>query len=371
MLLSILVFIFILGILVFAHELGHFLAAKQRGVRVEEFAFGFPPRLFGIRRGETLYSLNLIPVGGFVRLSGESPDGVTVKKDGSEPDADDPRSFRSRPLWERVLIVAAGVAGNVILAWLLFSLAHVIGMPSVIKDGETGVGEVRVVITSVAPGSPAQAAGIRPGDGISELRAPDQELYRVTVVEDVQRFVAAHRGMEIMLIVERSGKKDELRVTPRTNAPEGEGALGIAMVRTGTRSYPWYAALFKGVATTWRSSVMIVQGIGKLLMALVTQGRLVADVAGPVGIAVLSREAALLGVSYLIFFAAILSLNLAVINSLPLPALDGGRLLFLIIEWAKGSPVSRRAEQIAHTAGFGFLILLLALVTYRDIARIL
>lgn len=368
MLLSIIVFIFILGILVFAHELGHFLAAKQRGVRVEEFAFGFPPRLFGIRRGETLYSLNLIPVGGFVRLSGESPDGVTVKKD---EDADDPRSFRSRPLWERVLIVAAGVAGNVTLAWLLFSLAHVIGMPSVVEDSETGVGKAHVVITSVAPGSPAEAAGIRPGDVILEFRAPDREPGGATAVEDVQRFIGAHRGMEVMLTVERNGKKDELRATPRTSAPEGEGALGIAMVRTGTRSYPWYAALFEGAVTTWRSSVMIVQGIEKLLMALATEGRLVADVAGPVGIAVLSREAALLGVSYLIFFAAILSLNLAVINSLPLPALDGGRLLFLIIEWVKGSPVSRRAEQITHTAGFAFLILLLALVTYRDIARIL
>lgn len=370
MFLSIVIFIFILGLLVFAHELGHFLAAKQRGVRVEEFAFGFPPRLFGIRWGETLYSLNLIPVGGFVRLSGETPDGVTVKESVADTDTNDPRSFRSRPLWERGLIVMAGVLGNVLLAWILFSVAHIIGMPSVLDTGETGGGEVRVVITSVEPGSPAEVRGIRPGDVISRLRAPDQELGKITTIEEVQSFIAVRRGKEIAITVERAGKKEEVRAVPRISVSEGKGALGIAMVRTGTRRYPWYAAPLQGAITTWQSGRMIIGGIARLLAALVTHGRLIADVAGPVGIAVLSHEAALLGFSYVIFFTAILSLNLAVINSLPLPALDGGRFFFLIIEWLKGSPVSRRVEQIAHTTGFAFLVLLLVLVTYRDIARI-
>jgi regulator of sigma E protease len=371
MIISIIIFIFILGILVFAHELGHFLAAKQRGVRVEEFAFGFPPRLFGIRRGETLYSLNLIPVGGFVRLAGETPDGVTIKAKEAELNADDARSFRLKPLWERSVIVLAGVAGNVVLAWLLFSIAHAVGMPSVLEDNERGLGDVSVIITLVEPGSPAESAGLRAGDVISYLRAPDQELQGITVVKEVQSFIAAHRGTEIAIAVERGDKKETVRAQPRTNAPEGQGALGIAMVRTGTRSYPWHTAFLQGAITAWQSTILIIKGMGRLLLALVTEGRLIADVAGPVGIAVLSREAALLGFSYMVFFTAILSLNLAVINSLPLPALDGGRFLFLIIEWLKGSPVSRRAEQTAHAAGFAFLVMLLVLVTYRDVLKLL
>lgn len=377
MILSILIFIFILGLLVFAHELGHFLVAKGRGVKVEEFGFGFPPRLFGIRRGETLYSLNLIPLGGFVKLFGEAEGGEP--RSPVEPQTDnltksdfvrlDPRAFAARSLGERASIVVAGVVGNVFLAWFLFSLAHGIGVPTVGDDGDGTLRSGRVVITDVAAGSPASLNGLLPGDAIGRLEVGARALDPVVSVDAVQQFVNAHRGEELTLTVRRAGEERAIAVTPRVAPPAGEGALGIAMTYTGIRSYPWYEAFVRGAITTARFGWAIVSGFAMLVYALLAEGRVVADVAGPVGIAVLSHEATLLGFSYLVFFTALLSLNLAVINVLPLPALDGGRLLFLAIEWFKGSPVSQKAERVAHTAGFAFLMALMILVTYRDVLR--
>lgn len=371
MFLSIVIFIFILGLLILVHEAGHFIVAKRRGVRVEEFGFGFPPRLFGVKKGETVYSLNLIPLGGFVKLFGESPDGVTSQE--KEALVSDRRSFAFRPIGERALIVTAGVAGNLLLAWLLFSLAHGVGLTGVIDDGEReeNYASVAVVVVGVSPSSPAERGGIRPGDTILRLRdLENREKLAIGKVAQVQSFVKASRDRVLAVTVLRDGEKRELDVLARSNPPPGEGALGIALARTGTRSYRLHRALLQGALTTAALTRSLIVGLGSLFFTLFSQGRLIADVAGPVGILVLSREAARLGFSTLIFFTGILSLNLAIINVLPFPALDGGRLLFLAVEKLKGSPVSRRAERLAHTAGFAFLIALMLLITYRDVARL-
>ncbi|MDP3794399.1 MAG: M50 family metallopeptidase [bacterium] len=282
------------------------------------------------------------------------------------------RSFATRSFGERAAIVMAGIIGNVLLAAVLFSIAHGIGVATVVEGDETGFRNVAVTIVSVAPGSPAAEGGLKSGDNIVRIvDARGERLDPVRRVEEVQEFIQAHRGEPLGLSIERAKSTEELTVLPRLNAPEGEGALGIAMVRTGIRSYPWYEAVIQGVLTTIAFTELLVVGLASLFAALFTQGKLIADVAGPVGIAMLSREALLAGFAQLIFFTGVLSLNLGIINAFPFPALDGGRFMLLVIERLRGVPLSQRAETVIHTTGFAVLMLLMAAVTWRDIARIL
>src|SRR3990172_8193126 len=284
--LSIIVLIFIFGLLIFVHELGHFMAAKRAGVKVEEFGFGFPPRLFGVKRGETIYSLNLLPLGGFVKIFGEEGEGEG-----------DPRSFISKKLGTRAVIVAAGVTMNFVLAVFLLSVGHTVGLPIIVDE---------------------------------------------TV---------------------------EKALVPRVSPPPGEGAIGIAMVKTAIVSHPWYIAIWKGIESVFSLTIALVSGFYWILKGLILKGTLIAEVAGPVGIAVLISETTKLGFNYVLQFAAVLSINLAIINFLPFPALDGGRLIFFGIEKVKGSPVNPKVEKYIHMAGFALLILLMLVVTFKDITK--
>ena len=355
-----LIFIIIfISILILVHEWGHFYAARRLGVRVDEFGIGFPPRLFSTIRRGVRYSFNLFPFGGFVRIFGEHGEGE-----------DNRASFAGRSAWQRFLILAAGVGMNLILAWVLFSGASAIGVPrSAGEDGEELVG-VPVSILGTLPGSPAEEAGLKLGDQILEIRAPEVSL-RIEKEEDIQQFVAAYKGEEIILVIRRQGEIREFAVVPRISVPEGEGPLGVALGRVVIERSPWYLAPVAGARTLARSIVAIIAGLAVFFLELFSRGRVPGGVSGPIGILIIAQDSVALGIAYFLQFIGLLSVNLAILNFLPIPALDGGRALFVLIEKIKGSRVNPRVEQIAHGLGFMLLVLLMLLVTYKDIARVL
>jgi regulator of sigma E protease len=366
MFLTIVVFILILGLLIFVHELGHFITAKRAGIKVEEFGFGFPPRIFGIKKGETLYSLNLLPLGGFVRIHGE--EGKPTDKQSAN-DSDKKRAFYNKPIRTRAGILIAGVTMNLLLAAFLLSIGYWLGLPAMVDDQATGLEGMKVQITQVVFDSPAGQADIKIGDTIKELTFGGQ-LLKVSQVEQMQKFVDTYRGEEITVVIQRGNEILEKTLVPRVNPPENEGPLGIGLARTAIVSYPWYRALFMGVTSTVNLTWIIIVALGSILWQLIMTGRLAIEIAGPVGIFNLTGQAAQLGFIYILQLTALISINLAIINILPFPALDGGRLLFLAIEKIKGSPVSQKIERTAHTVGFMILIILMIAVTWRDVVRI-
>lgn len=356
--LTILVFIITLGVLVFFHELGHFIMAKRAGAKVEEFGFGFPPRIFGIKRGETIYSINWIPVGGFVNIVGENGEGKC-----------DNRSFASKTIWQRFQILAAGVTANVFLAVILFSMVAYIGFPYLYdEDTAKGVSGLKIAIMEVAPDSPAEAAGINPGDVILSLRSEgSNDAADIKSIGDVKGFVGNNLGKNIIFKIQRGDKILDLKAEARLNNPKTEGATGISLgAISAPVSFGLIESVRQGVVKTWDVGSFIVITLFSLLKELFTTGKTTEPLSGPVGIAVMVGQATQLGISYVLQFMGLLSVNLAIVNALPFPALDGGRILFLIIEKIKGKPVSADLEGKFHFAGMMILLLLMVLVTYKD-----
>jgi len=353
--------ILILGILIFAHEFGHFIAAKKSGVRVEEFGFGFPPRIFSFKRGETVYSLNLIPVGGFVKIYGE---------ERGEKESKSKFAFYNKPHWQRAIILCAGVLMNLLVAAIFLSIVHSIGIPTIIENkGESIARNIQIQIIDVAKNSPAEIAGIKIGDAIQKLSYKNESV-QVSTIEQVQNFISLHIGEEIEMELKRAGEIITVRVTPRPNPPEGEGATGIAMAKTGLISYPWYQSIWLGIKTTGQMTVTMISLFYLLIKTLISKGQMIGDVAGPVGIYSMTSQMVKLGWVYVLQFAAILSINLAILNALPFPALDGGRLLFLLIEKIKGKPIKFKTEKAANAIGFAILIILMIIVTFKDVIKL-
>jgi regulator of sigma E protease len=353
---TLITFILVLGLLVFVHELGHFVMARIVGVKVKEFGFGFPPRLWGVRRGGTIYSINWIPLGGFVRLHGE---------DGEERDAG---SFVAQRAWKRFLILIAGVSMNVVLAAAVFTVGFAMGLPTDMTTGTPTGGRVRdvqVQVIDVAKGSAAAAFGLQPGDGLLALNEQS-----IASVEDAQRIAREAGETNVAVSYRRSGEVVQGRVTlgkiPDTNLT----GLGVSLVKVGTVSYPLYRAVWEGILAAGGALWAIVQAFGQLIGNLAQTGSVGGDVAGPVGIAVLTGQVSRLGFAYLLQFVALLSLNLAIINILPIPALDGGRVLFLAIEKLRGKPLSHTVEAKIHSTGFAILIALVTLITFRDVIKL-
>ncbi|MEP7162892.1 MAG: RIP metalloprotease RseP [Candidatus Moraniibacteriota bacterium] len=370
--LTILIFVLILGLLVFVHELGHFITARRNGIKADEFGFGFPPRLVGFVKEETtgkykiiwgnqhvespqtVYSINWIPLGGFVRIKGEDPTGE---------EAHDPDSFAGKSAWVRLKVLGAGVVMNFLLAWLLFSVVLTIGFPQQVSPAERSkFSKTDVQILQVVKGSPAETMGLQPGDLLLKL-----DTQEVANLEMVSQYINGHAGEKISLTVTRGGTISTLSGVPRKNHPEGEGPLGISFSETAVVSYPWYLALWEGLRHTYGFTIEILTVFGTMIAGLFTGTKAQLDVAGPVGIIYLTKQMSELGFVYLIQFAAVLSINLGIINALPIPALDGGRMLFVIIEKLKGSPVSRKVEGYIHQFGFIALLLLMVIVTFHDL----
>src|SRR3990167_4975132 len=353
------IFIIVLGVLVFVHEFGHFIFAKKAGMKVEEFGFGFPPRIWGIKKGETLYSINAIPFGGFVKILGE----------GGE-EANNPRSFSSKPTGLRLKVIIAGVTMNFFLAVVLLMVTNFFGLRIGLIDDKTATiaKDKQVQIIEVSKDSPADKADIKLLDEVTGFKL-NGFFKAVSSAEDVQAFINENAGKTLIVVVQRNREILEKEIVPRVNPPAGQGALGVSLALTGVVSYPWYEAVWRGVYDAVILTMNTVIGYFMLFKMLLLKGKLIADVSGPVGIATLTGQAARMGINYLMQFTAMISINLAVLNIIPFPALDGGRALLIIIEKLKGSPVNKRAEQLVNTAGFALLVALMVYVTAKDITR--
>jgi len=395
--LAVIVFIIILGVLIFVHELGHFVVARRNGIRAYEFGFGFPPRAFGIQKisdpksgqkrwriiwgrhdgddkneerdredmeknnhkRSTIYSLNWIPIGGFVKIKGE---------DGEHKNDSD--SFSARSAWTRTKVLAAGVTMNFVLAWILISTGLMIGAPQAVEGGESPANS-KIQIAEIVKDSPAETMGLKIGDEISKAQiAPDGENVNFKNTQELQNYINSHKGEEIGLKIIRGKEAIDIKGAPRADYPEGQGPLGIAMAETQIVSYPWYEAIWKGLVSTGNLIITILVAFYGLLKGLIMGQSVGAEVTGPVGIAILTRDVTNLGLVYVLQFAALLSINLGIINILPIPALDGGRIFFILIEKIKGSPVTHKVEQAFHTAFFVLLITLMVAVTFHDVMKL-
>ena len=364
MMIEIILFIIILGILVLSHEFGHFLAAKLSGMRVDEFAFGFPPRLFRKKMGETRYAFNLIPFGGYVKIYGE--DG------GKTPRRDDPdygRRFTSKPLLSQAFVIVSGVLFNFILAWLLFAIGFMVGFPAITEGfNPEYVKDESIIITSVAPGSPADISGLTVGTQIiSVSRVGDSQ--NINSTEDLSAFIDG-RGDSITLGVITGENEQSIDLIPVEGIIADKVAIGVGLDKIGIVQLPIHRALWDSLIRTGELTIATVRGISNLIIDAIRGGASFDTISGPIGIYNLVGEAQQLGIMYVIGFTAIISISLGVINLLPFPALDGGRLLFVIIEAIKGSPIRPQVANAVNFLGFAILIGLMLLVTYGDLLKL-
>ena len=333
--------------LIIIHEFGHFILAKKFGIKVEEFGIGFPPRLFGKKIGETVYSFNLLPLGGFVKIYGE------------EGGVEDYRSFAGKPVWQRFLIILGGVIAFWIAAVVILSIvAGGWGVSTAISD-ETDLNNnfinPRVLVNRVYADTPAEQANLRPGDlmvGFSKTK-------------DFQQFIKDHQGKEVVFGVDRGGEILEKRA-------DIEEALGVELYRVATKTYPWYLAPWAGIKNTGHYTANIVYGwvvAGSWALGLseLPEGISEDDISvmGPVGIFVMLGEFFQMGTDAFLTMIAIIAIVLAMVNILPIPALDGGKLAFLIVEAVRGKPINYKLEQKINTVFFFLLISLMLFITFR------
>jgi len=355
-----LIFIAVLGVLVLIHEYGHFIMARRAGMKVEEFGFGFPPRLFGIKKGGTIYSINIIPFGGFVKILGE---------DGGE--RYNPESFGSKPISKRLKVVVAGVVMNIIFAVILLILGNIFGLRIGLFDEEIvrTARNKKIQIIEVVAESPAEKVGLQVLDEIKGFKLSNGDVLNVSTIEDVQTFTREHKGQKIHMIISKGPESVIKEIGPRIHPPPGEGSIGIAMALTGVVSYPWYEAIWRGIYDTFILIINVIYGYYLLFKTLLLDRTLIGEVSGPVGIASITGQAARVGFSYLMQFVALISVNLAVLNIVPFPALDGGRVIFLVIEKFRCAPMDKKIESAINGIGFALLITLMIYVTIKDISR--
>lgn len=371
---TIIIFLIILGLLILSHEFGHFFVAKRSGIRVDEFGLGFPPRLFGIRRGETVYSLNLIPFGGFVKIHGENPDEESLTG------ADRRRAINAQPKWIQAAVLIAGVTANLVLAWLLLIIAFATtGLPTqaaAVPAGYT-LDNPQVTIVEVGKNSPAAGAGLAAGDRLVHLRVSGSgERLSSPTIETIQSFVATHPTSEIIVgLIRDHGKNIKPTIAERAVRPsavglDGKPAIGVGLVVIGNLRLSLLRAILAGAQSTWHIASSVLVGFGSLLINIFNnQPGTLAQLTGPVGLVGIVGDASALGFGYLLFFTALLSINLAVLNLLPIPALDGGRLLFLLIEKIKKSPIKPALANAFNLGGFVVLMGLMLLITWNDILK--
>lgn len=329
-----------LVLLIVAHELGHFFAAKAFKLFVHEFGFGFPPRLWGIKRGETEYTLNALPLGGFVRIAGEDDD-----EEGSK--VPHKRLLSTQPPWKRALVIVAGVATNAAIAWVLLTFVFLVGTPHV------------VVITGAEPGSPAAAAGVKSNDLVTDYQS-------ATAFSEAAK---SSIGKNFTFSVQRGSETVLINATPRTPTELHPGALGVSLTEGGIDRVAFWRAPWEALKSTWSLTVATITGFVTLITNLFS-GSVPSDVVGPVGIVSTAGQIGSIGAIYLIQMLAIISINLAVLNLLPIPALDGGRFYLILVEWISGKKVPKWLETRMNAVTFLLLIGLMLLLTARDVFRL-
>jgi regulator of sigma E protease len=424
MILAIIIFIFVLGLLVFVHESGHFIAAKKGGIKVEEFAFGFPPRLFafrvqrirrlkeldtheeikfeiddmksganekiketiteeidtskksrtiwnwkfawgpksvskllesGLKNNQTIYGINAIPLGGYVKLFGE--EGTHLK---------DPKSFYGKPLGSRFFVIVAGVLMNLILGWILFSVGYSIGLPVTATNPSTIPNAkitTDIIVSDALPNTPAKSVGISKGDIITGANSTT-----FATADNMTKFTKANMGKSIILDVKSYGSVKKIPVTLSKNS---DAPLGVSILESQKIKVPFWQAPWTGLKEVWNIIVAIFVALGSFFGTLFKTGHASGTgVVGPVGIWFIFQTATKLGFSYILQLTALISINLGIINILPFPALDGGRLIFWLIELIRRKRITPRIEGIVHSIGFALLIILILVITFRDIMSI-
>lgn len=362
MILTLIIALLSLVALMVIHEFGHFIIAKKFGVRVDEFGIGYPPRLFGKKFGETLYSINLLPLGAFVRIYGE------------EGGVDDYRSFVGQAIWKRVLIILGGVIAFWIASYIIFSVMFFMGADLPISDAPaSGLTNVRVQILSVSKDSPADVGGIKAGDIILNLKSQDKSIV-VNTVKDFQDFTKENAGKEVTATVKRGSETFDTNLNIRAEAPAGQGLVGVGLERLATliNKTAWYMAPIEGAKYTWTTTINALKGLW-LTFSMLFSGKGApqgAEFAGPLGITVFLAQAASMGAGFFLWFIGSISVFIAIFNLFPIPALDGGKLIFLAIEKVWKKPVPVKVEQIITAVFFIILISLSLFITVRfDIPR--
>lgn len=361
---SILIFIVILLVLVVSHEFGHFIIAKKSGIRVDEFSFGFPPKLFGKKVGETTYNFNALPFGGYVKILGENGEVEGVNEE------DKKRMFTSKPRYIQAAVLFAGITMNLLLAWFLLTVGFMSGLPSSVSSAPKGV-EIKnqyLTITSISKDSPAEVAGLKTGDKILIMKT-DVDSVVSPSAEAVQYFIKKYGSESIKVELLRGPDEVEVEVTPKNL--NGTHTIGIAMDTIGTLKLPIHKAVWEGLKLTFDLTIGTVVGFYHLIAGALSGHGDMSSVTGPIGIVGIVGDAAKFGFIYLLSFTALISINLAVINLLPFPALDGGRLLFLLIEKIKGSRIKPEIGNVVNMVGFGILMILMVFITYHDIVKLI
>ncbi|KND49895.1 MAG: RIP metalloprotease RseP [Parcubacteria bacterium C7867-002] len=351
-----LIFLIVLAILIFVHELGHFLAARACGIRVDAFALGFGPRLISWRRKETEYALNAIPFGGYVKIFGENPNEESLNGPHSH------RSFVNKPRWQQAVVLVAGVFFNFIFAALLYIIVFSVGVTATTSGFEKHADRFenqRIMVTYVAPGSPAETAGLKTGDVLTTSES----------IESVQDMIHESGGKPISIAYVRDEVAQTSMVTPVTGIVADKYAIGISMDTVGTLQLPVGTAITEGFAYTWGMMKLTVIGLWDFFGSIFKGAADFASVTGPIGIAGIVGDAADLGFTYLLMITALISINLGVINLIPFPALDGGRLLFVIIEACIRRRIPMSFANAVNLVGFSLLMLLMVVVTYKDIVK--
>ena len=376
---NIIIFIIILLVLVLAHEAGHFFTAKAFKIRVDEFGFGFPPKLFSWKKGETEYSINALPFGGFVKIFGESMDEADLlevgflDKEETLKKVDLARSFMYKPKYQQALVLLAGIVANFLLAWLLFSFGFMSGLPTSVGSEPSGykLENVNLVVVSVLAKSPAENAGLKTGDKIVSVKNDKSFITDITP-NSLKTFIVSNPQKQIEFGYIRGKDKNInfTEITPVAGKADGQPSIGIAMDQIGTVKLPILKAFGEGM----KLNISVTKGTAVGLYRLIVDGiqgkGSFSSITGPVGMIGVVGDASKFGFTYLLSFAALISINLAIIDIIPFPALDGGRLLFLLIEKIKGSRLNPKFANMANMIGFAILILLMLLVTYHDVVKL-
>ncbi len=350
-----------LVVLVVGHEYGHLLAAKSVGMRVLEFGVGFPPKLWGKKFGETEYTINALPFGGFVKIFGEDPTQVMSEND----------AFSSKSKLAQAFVLFAGPFANILIAFALFAMAFMVGLPAVAEEGGPALSDTSVRVAEVLPGSPAEEAGIMVGDKLFSVRFVNVETLIHTPEDFLKSIESSPQG--VTLLFERGGEMQQVPLVPRAGLIPDDPTrpvVGIASAVIGIQSLSFFDAIVKSVTYTIQSTEAVFIGLVTLIAGAVTFSADLSGIAGPVGIASLVGDASLFGFGSILSLAAIISINLAIINLLPFPALDGGRLAFLGVEAISRRKIPLQVANVLNIAGFAILILLMIAVTTNDVIRL-
>jgi regulator of sigma E protease len=365
---TILFFILILIALILVHEFGHFIVAKLFGIRVDEFGIFFPPRIGAVKFGETEYSINWLPFGGFVKIFGENPpEGI----EDVANEAHDPRAFHNKNRFVQAMVLVAGICCNLLFAWLVLSVGYMVGLPTSLDHNGYGVvRDAQAIIINVIPNSPADKAGLLAGDTIEKVQTGTVVEPANSTADETQKFIAVHADESVVITVLRDGQEKTFLARAADGFVNGRKVIGIEMDDVGVLQLPPHLALLQGAMLGWDITQSTATGLASFFKQIVTGTANFAQVSGPIGITAFGAAALKQGFAAGAVLTALISINLAIVNLIPIPGLDGGRLFITIIEGIIRRPINPKIVNAATFAGFALLILLMLVVSLHDITRL-